>query len=143
MDINNMTLDDINSIESNFSKDFDNSWNITILKDDFKDINSKYVVAKNNDEIIGFAGIKIVLDEAEIMNIVVKTNKRNLGIGSKLLEKLEELAKENMCKCIHLEVNENNFSAIHLYEKYGFKRIGLRKKYYNNTYDAILMKKYI
>ena len=49
-------------------------------------------------------------------------------------------AKEKKCKLIHLEVNENNLSAIKLYEKYNFKQDGLRKNYYNNgTENAILM----
>ncbi len=43
---------------------------------------------------------------------------------------------------ITLEVNENNKIAIHLYEKYGFKIIGTRKKYYNNKYNAYIMTKY-
>ena len=143
MNIDEMTLDDVILIQNDFLKNFDEFWNINILKDDLKDKHSKYIVAKMDNEIVGFAGIKIVLDEAEIMNIVVKIDKRNLGIGSSLLEELEKIAKNNMCKCMHLEVNENNFSAIHLYEKCEYKRIGLRKKYYNNTDDAILMKKYI
>ena len=57
-----------------------------------------------------------------------------------MLNALIDLARESKCKKIHLEVNENNKSAIHLYELYGFKQDGLRKNYYNNgTENAILM----
>ena len=143
INITEMQIEDINLIESNFSEKFDKFWSINILKSDFKDSNSKYIIAKQNNEVVGFAGIKIILDEADIMNIVTKQDCRNQGIGSLLLEKLIEIATNLNCSCINLEVNENNFSAIHLYEKYGFKRIGLRKKYYNNTDNAILMKKEI
>ncbi len=73
------------------------------------------------------------------MNIVVKKDKRNLGIGSKLLEEIIKKAIEINSKTITLEVNENNLPAIKLYEKYGFKQIGLRKKYYNNIDNAIIM----
>lgn len=45
-------------------------------------------------------------------------------------------------KLITLEVNEKNLPAIHLYEKYGFTKIGTRKKYYDNTFDAYIMTKY-
>lgn len=58
-----------------------------------------------------------------------------------LLLSLISKAKES-CSLITLEVNEKNFSAIHLYEKHGFKTIGTRKKYYNNTFDAYIMTKY-
>ena len=74
------------------------------------------------------------------MNIVTKTSKRHLGIGTKLLEAIIKEAKKQNLKTITLEVNEKNTYAIDLYEKkFNFKRIGLRKKYYNNTDDAILM----
>lgn len=141
IDINVMTSEDIISIEPNFSDNFDKFWSIDVLKHDFDDDNSQYVVAKMNNEIVGFAGIKIIIDEADIMNIAVKMDKRKSGIGSMLLEKLLEIAKVSNCTSITLEVNENNLPAIYLYEKYHFERIGLRKKYYNNTDNAILMKK--
>lgn len=141
IDINTMNFKDINSIESNFSEKFDKFWSINILKNDFENENSKYIVAKIDNEIVGFAGIKIILDEADIMNIAVRTDKRKLGIGSILLEKLIKIAIDSNCNFITLEVNENNFPAIYLYEKYDFEKIGLRKKYYNNTDNAIIMKR--
>lgn len=141
INIDAMTLDDIRLIEPNFNNNFDKFWSIDILKNDFKDINSKYIIAKIDNEIVGFAGIKVILDEADIMNIAVKTNKRNLGIGSMLLENLIKIAQDENCSNITLEVNETNKPAISLYEKYHFKRIGLRKKYYNNTDNGIIMKK--
>lgn len=137
--ISNMTLSDINSISSNFSSNFDEFWSIDTLKNDFSSENSKYIVAKIDTEIVGLAGIKIILDEANVMNIVTRIDKRNLGIGSSLLSYLIRAAENKNCHCITLEVNENNLSAIHLYEKYNFERIGLRKKYYNNTDNAIIM----
>lgn len=141
IDITIMTFEDINLIEENFSENFDKFWSIDILKNDFKNENSKYVVAKLDDEIVGFAGIKIIIDEADIMNIAVRTDKRKLGIGSLLLENLVSLARNLKCTYITLEVNENNLPAIRLYEKFNFKKIGLRKKYYNNTDNAIIMRK--
>ncbi len=106
-------------------------------------MDSYYIVAKHEQEIVGFAGIINIIDEVNIMNIVVKKDKRNLGVGSKLLEEIIKKAIEINSKTITLEVNENNLPAIKLYEKYGFKQIGLRKKYYNNTDDAIIMTKLV
>jgi len=73
------------------------------------------------------------------MNIVVKKNKRNLGIGSLLLKYIIDYSEKNKISSITLEVNENNIPAIKLYEKYNFQKVGLRKKYYNNTDDALIM----
>ena len=143
VNINTMSLDDISLIEPNFSQTFDKFWTIDILKNDFLSQNSKYIVATVDNEIVGFAGIKFILTDAEIMNIAVKIDKRNLGIGSILLVNLIQLANTYDCTSIFLEVNELNTAAIHLYEKYGFIRIGLRKKYYNNVDNAVIMKKEI
>ena len=134
-----MTEADIEEISPNFQTEFDEFWNINNLKNDFQNPNSTYFVAKLDNEIVGFAGFLNICDEANIMNIVTKINKRHLGIGSKLLSQLIASAHEQNCKSITLEVNEHNAPAIHLYEKFNFKRIGLRKKYYNNKDNAIIM----
>lgn len=139
--ITTMTTQDVKQIAENFSENFDKFWSVDILQNDLTSSNSKYIVAKIQNTIVGFAGIKVILDEADIMNIAVRTDKRSLGIGSLLLEKLITTAQNLTCQTITLEVNETNLPAIRLYEKYDFKRIGLRKKYYNNTNDAILMQK--
>ena len=134
-----MTEADIEEISPNFQTEFDEFWNINNLKNDFQNPNSTYFVAKLDNEIVGFAGFLNICDEANIMNIVTKIDKRHLGIGSKLLSQLIASAHEQNCKSITLEVNEHNAPAIHLYEKFNFKRIGLRKKYYNNKDNAIIM----
>lgn len=135
-----MTSQDIEAITPNFQTEFDEFWNINNLKNDFENPNSTYYIAKLDGEIVGFTGFLKICDEANLMNIVTKINKRHLGIGKKLLETIIEEAKNQNLKTITLEVNEKNTYAINLYEKkFNFKRIGLRKKYYNNTDDAILM----
>lgn len=133
-----MTLTDFAEIKDIVVSDFDDFWNTNTLEQELKDQNSYYLVAKLNNEIVGFGGIKCVLDEADIMNIVTKKSKRNLGIGYSLLAELINTAKEKGIKKITLEVNESNVSAIHLYKKIGFKEISIRKNYYN-TDTALIM----
>lgn len=139
IEISQMTHDDIELISKNFNEEFDKFWSVDNLKNDFNNPNSSYFIAKLNDEIVGFVGTLKIIDELNIMNIATKVNKRSLGIASKLLSYIIDYSKSIGCKSITLEVNENNLPAIHLYEKFNFKRIGLRKKYYNNTDNAILM----
>ena len=104
--------------------------------------NSKYIIARSNSgTILGFAGILINLDYAEVMNIVVRKRYRKQGIGEQLLGRLIEMTKDAGLDKIHLEVNCTNIPAISLYEKNGFMKVGVRPKYYNNTDDAILMDK--
>lgn len=118
---------------------FDEFWNLNQLSDELNSTNSTFFVAKIDKEIVGFGGIKTILDESEIMNIAIKNNFRRQGIGKLLLEKLINYAQSLNIEKIHLEVNENNFPAISLYKKFNFIEDGRRKNYYNNSEDAILM----
>lgn len=138
--ISEMNLSDYNSIKDILPIHFDDFWNKAILKEELINPNSKYIVAKLGKEIIGFAGIKIILDEADIMNIVTKKAFRNNGLGSLLLKNLINISKNSNVKSINLEVKEDNLSAIHLYKKFGFQILGTRKNYYKNK-NAIIMKK--
>ena len=101
-------------------EEFDDFWNANILENDLKQDSSYYVIAKEKDEILGFAGLNFVLDEATISNIAVRKDMRNKKIGTMLLLELINKAKEKS-SLITLEVNIKNTVAIHLYEKYGFK----------------------
>ncbi len=124
---------DLEKIKLDYDK-FPNSWNYKTLEEDCK--NSQYIVAKQNNEIVGFVGTKTILDEMEIMNIVVRLDKYNQGIASNMLS---YIIRKNDVKKINLEVNGHNTKAIKLYRKFGFKEVGMRKKYYEGKDDAILM----
>ena len=142
LELHVMTISDLDSIADLLESKFDDFWNYNILKEELQADNSKYIVAKNSitDKILVFAGIKIILDDAEIMNIVTRKDFRNLGIGSKLLSYLIDICTSLNLNSIFLEVHENNKIAQNLYNKYGFKNIYVRKNYYNNN-AGIIMKK--
>lgn len=137
-----MTLEHFSSIELDLNTQFDDFWKPSVLRDELENHNSHYFVAVQSDKVLGFAGIWKAVDDCHITDIVVKKDFRMLGIGSKLLEKLIQEAKKENVTSLTLEVNANNIPAIGLYEKYGFKSLGIRKKYYNNTDDAIIMTLY-
>ena len=138
--IDKMTLEDLEKIKNNLEEDYDNFWNYNILCQELKNETSYYVVANDEqNQIVGFAGVQFILDEADITNIVTKKTSRNCGIGTKLLEELIKASKQKNIKNITLEVNENNIYALKLYKKLDFKEIGRRKKYYNGKDTAIIM----
>ena len=121
---------------------FDDFWNIDVLEDDYKSEFSKYFVLKDNlNNILGFIGIKIIVDTIEIMNIVIKKDMRGNHLSNLLLDYIIEYGKNNNLSAINLEVNNQNFIAFNLYKKYNFNIVGTRKNYYENKYDAILMTK--
>ena len=138
-DIAKMTLEDLNNIKDNLISDFDDFWNYSVFKSELESDSSHYLVVKDNSKIIGFAGIKVTVPDCDIMNIVVKKDFRNQGIGSLLLKELINLSKSLNVKNLFLEVNEKNTPAILLYNKFGFKKISTRKNYYKDN-NAIVMK---
>lgn len=134
-----MSYTDLEKIKLNYDK-FPNIWKYEALKEDYN--NSKYYIVKQNEEIYGFIGIRIVFEEMEIMNIVTRLDKRNEGFASNLFSYIVRYAHMNDIERINLEVNTNNISAIKLYKMFGFVEVGIRNKYYNGE-DAILMTCYI
>ena len=138
--IEKMTLEHLKQIEENIEEEFDKFWNKEVLKSELDNPASSYIVALDeNKNVVGYAGIWQPLEEAQITKIVTKKDKRQNKIGTKMIEKLIDMAKERKLSDITLEVNINNLPAINLYKKYQFKEVGLRKKYYNNIDDAIIM----
>ena len=142
MEINEMTLEDLELIKDTLYSEYDNFWSYNILKNELLNDKTTYIVAKENNQIVGFAGIMTCLDEATLNNIVVKKSCRGRGIGGELLDTIIELCADLNMKTLTLEVDSSNIPAISLYKKFGFQNLGIRKKYYNHTSDAIIMTKY-
>lgn len=142
MEIHEMTLEDLELIKDTLYSEYDNFWSYNILKNELLNDKTTYIVAKENDQIVGFAGIMTCLDEATLNNIVVKKSCRGRGIGGELLDTIIELCGDLNMKTLTLEVDSSNIPAISLYKKFGFQNLGIRKKYYNHTSDAIIMTKY-
>ena len=142
IEICRMTVQDLDLIKDNLFSEFDDFWNYNMFKQELENPNSKYIIAKQNSEIVGFAGFWKAVDDVHITNIVTKKIYRNNGIAKLMLEYLINLAKqEENITSITLEVNSKNIAAKKLYDSFNFNVVGYRKKYYNNTDDAIIMTK--
>jgi len=90
--------------------------------------------------IVGFSGIWVLAEEAHITNIAVREQYRRRGIGELLMLATIDLAVELQAVVMTLEVRASNKTAQVLYEKYGFKEVGVRNGYYlDNREDAVIM----
>jgi ribosomal-protein-alanine N-acetyltransferase len=99
-----------------------------------------YLVARTGDEIVGFAGIWLMVDEAHITTFAVHPDWRRRGIGERLLVTLLDASIARHAREATLEVRLSNVPARRLYEKYGFRPVGLRPRYYSdNGEDALIM----
>ena len=94
----------------------------------------------SREPIVGFVGIWLTLDEAHIVTIAVRESHRGRGLGELLLIAAIALATLNDQDVVTLEVRASNQAAQTLYEKYGFKKVGVRHRYYSdNREDAVIM----
>jgi ribosomal-protein-alanine N-acetyltransferase len=92
------------------------------------------------ERIVGFVGIWFMVDEAHIVTIAVAASDRRQGLGEALLIAAIELAQRRQQELVTLECRVSNTGAQALYEKYGFRRVGIRKRYYtDNNEDALIM----
>ncbi|MCH4092482.1 ribosomal protein S18-alanine N-acetyltransferase [Acetobacter sp.] len=96
-------------------------------------------VASEQGEPIGFVLIRIVLDEAEILTLAVAPERRRRGVARKLLETVEQGLEKKQITKLFLEVSTKNISAEALYTTAGFRAAGIRKRYYEDGSDAIVM----
>ena len=114
-----------------------NDPNYIIDEAELKKISKVYL---KDDKIIGYISYQIMYERAELNYIFVKEEERKKGVASKMLEYMLNNLKEECIETIDLEVNSLNKKAINLYQKYGFKTVSIRKKYYNGI-DGFLMLK--
>lgn len=128
---------DIANIER---QSFSTPWSENAIRESMN-AGTLFFVANKNGLIAGYMGISKILDEGYVTNVAVLPEYRRLGIGKKILEHVIDALKNELA-FISLEVRASNNGAISLYEKFGFERVGLRKRFYSNpTEDAIIMTK--
>jgi ribosomal-protein-alanine N-acetyltransferase len=99
-----------------------------------------YIVARLDGQIVAFGGIWLMVDEAHITTFAVDPRWRRRGIGSRLLLALLDVAHARHAREATLEVRLSNMAARRLYEKHGFRPVGLRPNYYSDDgEDALIM----
>lgn len=97
--------------------------------------NNIYIVAEENDQILGYVGGWSIFGELNITNVCVDSQHRRRGIAEKLLQYMIAEARKEKCDIFFLEVRESNVAAIRLYEKMNFQKIGIRKNFYEKPVE--------
>ena len=101
---------------------------------------ARYLDARVDGEVVGYGGLWLMVDEAHVTTFAVLPEHRRGGIGSQLLLALVELAVELSASVATLEVRISNAPARRLYERFGFRPVGVRPHYYSdNGEDALIM----
>ena len=101
---------------------------------------AQYIVARVGGEVVAYAGMWMMVDEAHVTTFAVDPRWRRQRIGERLLLTLLDLARSRRAREATLEVRLSNLAARRLYEKYGFRPVGLRPRYYSDdNEDALIM----
>jgi ribosomal-protein-alanine N-acetyltransferase len=124
-------------------------WSRAVFESELRQVasgNRYYVVARDRTRrrrVVGYGGLWFVHDpdgdQAHVTNIVVAPESRRLGVGTRLMTNLASTAIGRGCTAWTLEVRASNNAAQELYRQFGFAPAGVRKRYYENTEDAIVM----
>ena len=121
---------------------FADPWSEKSIASELNSIWSYWVVALWNGAVIGYIGSQTSIDETDIMNVAVHPDYRRKGVAESLIHCLITELKNRGSHALMLEVRSSNAPAIALYEKLGFRQIGLRRNYYRNPKeDALILRK--
>ena len=137
-----MRVKDLDMIYELEKKSYDFAWSDAVLKDCLFNKYDCYVAG--DDNILGYMISKITNQDSHILNLTIDSDYRGLGIGSSLLDLMIKECKLHRSEYIYLEVRLSNTIARNLYQKFGFRSIGVRKNYYKNKSgreDAIVYRK--
>ena len=101
-----------------------------------------FFVVEEKERILGYCSMMTVLDEGDILNVAVLSDRQKEGIGLFLVDSMLRMAEMEGIRLVHLEVRQGNGTARRLYQRLGFKEDGLRRDYYENPVEnAVLMTK--
>lgn len=139
MILREMTKSDLAKVLKIERESFSDPWTENMFQDLFDSSQYKNYVAEENGQILGYMSVIATFYLFEVINIAVQSESRRLGVASLLMEKVISLAKEFSVERVFLEVRGSNLPAQNLYRKFGFKQDGVRKGYYQDGEDALLM----
>lgn len=138
--IRDFNVADMPQIANIAQESFTSPWSINSFLAEYENPQSIFKVAETENEIIGYILVRVVIDEAEILSLAIKTQFRRKGVASALIKDVILKLRDRVKVC-YLEVRISNTEAINLYKKLGFREYGIRKSYYTAPQeDALIMK---
>ena len=136
-----MTVADLPAVQAIEKASFTTPWPTQAYRTEIETNRlASYLVVRRNDEVIAYGGVWLMVDEAHITTFAVDPAMRRRRVGERLLLALLDVAADRGAHEATLEVRLSNLPARRLYEKYGFRPVGLRPRYYtDDNEDALIM----
>ena len=135
-----MTAADLDAVHEIETACFKTPWSKESFRHDIEENQcARYVVVREDGRAIAYAGVWFILDEGHITNIAVHPDRQGMGYGEMVTRAMIQLAADSGMSVMTLEVRRSNAAAQGLYHKLGFIDVGYRKRYYENSEDALIM----
>lgn len=134
-----MTTEDAAAVEEVEKASFGMPWSRESFWEEAVNDKAYYLLILDEDKVIGYAGTWVLFDEAQITNVAIVPSYRGKGVGFILMRELMQIVKTLGANAMTLEVRPSNAAAIGLYEKLGFKSVGLRPGYYQDNGEAAMI----
>ncbi|MBI2336626.1 MAG: ribosomal protein S18-alanine N-acetyltransferase [Deltaproteobacteria bacterium] len=131
--------EDIPAILEIEKQSFPEPYSEAVFQDELKITCSNLWVAEINSQLAGYIDFWIIHDEVELISIAVHPNFRRQHIAETLMNQMIQMAQTKNIHIIYLDVRESNLAAKSLYERFGFKQVGVRKRYYKNNHENALI----
>ena len=142
MRIERMTADRVCAVAELEQLCFADPWSEKSIASELENKLAFWLVAVEDDQVVGYIGSQTVMDESDMMNVAVHPDHRRKGVAEMLILQLMQDLKQRENLNLSLEVRASNMPAITLYEKLGFAQAGRRPNYYRNPKeDAIILRK--
>ena len=140
-EVRDMTVADISAVHRIERASFPTPWPVYAFQQELETNRlARYLVVGVGDELVAYAGVWLLVDEAHVTTFAVLPAWRRRGIGGLLLFAVLQLAEDMGAGVATLEVRLSNMPARRLYEKFGFRPVGIRPHYYSdNGEDALIM----
>ena len=141
LNIRKATIEDLEDIIYIENETFSSPWSRgSFIEELTCNLLAYYSVVELDDEIIGYMGMWIILNEAHITNVAIRSKERGLKLGELAIRHMMGIAKLHGANKMTLEVRKSNSVAINLYDKLNFVKLGHRINYYSNPLeDALIM----
>ena len=137
-----MTASHVSSVAELEAVCFADPWSENSVASELDNPLSLWLVALEEDAVVGYVGSQTVMGETDMMNVAVHPNYRCRGIAKELIEALIQELKGHGSHCLTLEVRASNAPANALYAGLGFVEVGRRRNYYRNPKeDALILRK--
>jgi ribosomal-protein-alanine N-acetyltransferase len=134
------TKEDLPAILEIDGASFSQPWSQRSFEQCFADDKTYIVIAQSDERVLGFGVAYTVGDEGEITTLAVDAAVRGQGVGEKILQALLDFCRARGAHKVFLEVRAGNGAAQRLYARCGFVEAGLRRRYYADGEDAVLMR---